>query len=528
MNHLKVTLNPYTELNTASLNGYPLSPYSELSNYIKEPFLNWASKLFDAADREINDMFELTVISERLEQLFFESLCQNSSCSTVCSQKFEADFLVEKRFNVIQRLADKYEIPYNLEDFKIPAKINSNISVNNDLLALSTDAPFLLITKDYPTSVTTEPKIALVVAGENKITVANDGHYVWYVSEQSLNETVTAIINRFARIPFIVKTAEALLANKLLDSTDREIISLATSITPILLVENINNIEVGTTTAVKVKVVPENATVPTLRVETNDSHIIEINGLDIRGLSVGETEISIFKADEIIPFAKKKIKVYQDNSVKKIILNRTEPNMGIGRTQTIEISTVPEDAEDRQFVVWSVDNANIASVDEKGVVTAKGTGRVIVTASTPRVKESVIIDILPNINKITLSDRNLKVIKGESTTIDVGYSPSRCFNSDYHWTSNDNNIAYVETLPDGTSVVRTKDIGKCTLTCMADEGCCTETCEVEVCTEEQIQQEIKAENDKRLSKIDIACMIGIPVGIAMAIVVGAIIFFSTL
>lgn len=38
MNSFKITIDPYKQLNTASLNGQPLSPYSELSNYLTTPF----------------------------------------------------------------------------------------------------------------------------------------------------------------------------------------------------------------------------------------------------------------------------------------------------------------------------------------------------------------------------------------------------------------------------------------------------------------------------------------------------------
>ncbi len=52
MNILKIKLNPYKDVNIASLDDKPLSPYSELNNYMKEPFLKWADKLLGAAERD--------------------------------------------------------------------------------------------------------------------------------------------------------------------------------------------------------------------------------------------------------------------------------------------------------------------------------------------------------------------------------------------------------------------------------------------------------------------------------------------
>lgn len=74
MNTLKLKLNPYKDINIASLDDKPLSPYSELNNYMKEPFLSWVSKLLEAAEREINDDYCLEVVSESFEALFLEGM----------------------------------------------------------------------------------------------------------------------------------------------------------------------------------------------------------------------------------------------------------------------------------------------------------------------------------------------------------------------------------------------------------------------------------------------------------------------
>ena len=83
MNTLRIKLNPYKDINIASLDDKPLSPYSELNNYMKEPFLKWADKLLGTAEREINDEYELIVAGESFEELFIsdmqndEDLCKS-------------------------------------------------------------------------------------------------------------------------------------------------------------------------------------------------------------------------------------------------------------------------------------------------------------------------------------------------------------------------------------------------------------------------------------------------------------------
>ena len=526
MNNLKITLNPYGEYNTASLDGNPLSPYSEISNFIKLPLLNWASELLDAAEREINDDFSLTIVGERFERLFLESLCcSQKSCVSFYTESFAVNFHVEKRFNVIKKLADKYNIEYTLKDFAltfysdVPMVLEKDILVPDDC-----DKAFLTIVKDRETAAKAEKlssaKIIILVSSQKRVTPLKSGKYLWEIPPEELYEVVSATLDRLARIPFIINVSKKLLSCKLLDLHDKEMVMLATSVTPLIKVENIGPLEVGSETNVKLKAVPEGSDIPSVRLESSASHIIEINRLTVKAVSVGQAVISVFKDDEIIPFAKLVVDTFKDNSIKRIILDRKEPNMGIGRTQQIELSVFPANAVDEKYIVWSVDNPSIATVDENGTVTAKANGRVTVTASTPKVSESVIIDVLPNITKITLSSDDIKLLKGDTTPISVICEPSNCFNNGYHWDTSDNNVASVETLSDGSLIVRAKENGTCTLSCIADEGGCSATCNVEVIDPDDVKKQIK----KQMSSIDIACMIGIPFAVIVILTILFIIF----
>lgn len=108
MNTLKLKLNPYKDINIASLDDKPLSPYSELNNYMKEPFLSWVSKLLEAAEREINDDYCLEVVSESFEALFLEGM-QNDfdSCKEYRTASFQVNTSTsESQDGVITALKD--------------------------------------------------------------------------------------------------------------------------------------------------------------------------------------------------------------------------------------------------------------------------------------------------------------------------------------------------------------------------------------------------------------------------------------
>ena len=88
MNTLKLKLNPYKNVNNISLDDRPISSYSELSNFMKEPFLKWADKLLATAERELNDEYDLVVQAEEFERLFLQDL-QNDVQSEYFCQNHE-------------------------------------------------------------------------------------------------------------------------------------------------------------------------------------------------------------------------------------------------------------------------------------------------------------------------------------------------------------------------------------------------------------------------------------------------------
>ena len=92
MNKVSLKLNPYQEFNTISLNDQNLSVYSELNNFMKEPFLKWAGQFFDSVERELNDEFDLCVRSQNFEFLFLCAMAKNfPDCLSVEREPFDLD-----------------------------------------------------------------------------------------------------------------------------------------------------------------------------------------------------------------------------------------------------------------------------------------------------------------------------------------------------------------------------------------------------------------------------------------------------
>ena len=273
MNTLKIKLNPYKDINIASLDDKPLSPYSELNNYMKEPFLSWASKLLDAAEREINDDYSLVVTSELFEKMFLEGMQNNfDSCKEYLTDCFVVDTSTSERFDSIKKLAVKYGINYSLDEFKLPIYTDVQLSLDATLVNATDIAHAKLIISNDKGVVEQASRnegwlIIVLITGRNTVVSIGDEKYVWEVAEDDIDKVLSSIVDRFVKTPVIVKVA-GLLNNVTytMDDKDRKLLSLATEIEPFLAISDVPEIEVGETVSLGVTAYPEASEIPNLRI----------------------------------------------------------------------------------------------------------------------------------------------------------------------------------------------------------------------------------------------------------------------
>lgn len=137
---------------------------------------------------------------------------------------------------------------------------------------------------------------------------------------------------------------------------------------------SVDKTTVGLMVGEKVKlvatVIPEDATNKNVSYESDDNNIATVTQ-DGEISAVGEGSIIVWVTTEDGQF-KAGCKVYVSNTahlVKEIELNETELTLAVGETFQLTAAIKPSYANNRN-IVWSSKNAQIATVDETGLVTA--------------------------------------------------------------------------------------------------------------------------------------------------------------
>ena len=132
----------------------------------------------------------------------------------------------------------------------------------------------------------------------------------------------------------------------------------------------------GEQKSISAKVLPDNATNKELVYSSSDTGVASVNSSTgmVSGVSKGIATITAKAANGISATYTVTVKVPATN----LILNKTELEMTKGKTEKLTATLSPTDSDDS--VTWSSSNNNIASVDSYGNVTAKGVGKVTITA----------------------------------------------------------------------------------------------------------------------------------------------------
>ncbi|MCR5322056.1 MAG: Ig-like domain-containing protein [Lachnospiraceae bacterium] len=487
MNTLSVKLNPYKNINTVSLDDRPLSPYSELNNFMREPFLKWAGELLEAAEREINDDFCLEITAGAFETMFLDGMSKGfEPCRDYRTKSFSIDTPAADRLADIEKIASKLGVTVDEKRFAIPVYSETDVSLPFAYVrAAGIEEAFLIISENADITERIGrlggESITLLINGSNRVSSIGGSKYLWETDSGSLDKIIGSIIDRFVKTPMITYYSERLEDGRdSLEEREKRELALSVEIDAFMYIEDPPEIEVDETVDLEIHMVPKNAEAPRIRLVSQNESIVVTEGLSITAVAPGETFIEIYRDQENVPFDRKKVLAYQNNVVQKIRLYVTDKQMCIGHSQQVGIELMPPDAEDAGEIRWSVDNSNIIRVDQNGVITAVNEGIATVTATAREVGKRIKVEVLPNIKRITVVPALCDVTIATPKKITVSIEPENCANKSYSWVSSDESIAVVETNAAGEQAIKGKRAGDCTITFKADEGDCQTKCAVHV------------------------------------------------
>lgn len=127
-----------------------------------------------------------------------------------------------------------------------------------------------------------------------------------------------------------------------------------------------------------------------------------------------------------------------------ISLNKQELIMGIGDTETLSATVIPEKPDKYYHINWLSSNPDVASVDDEGNVTANSKGKTEIAAFvSPDKKALCEVTVIPKATSIKINKTLTTLERGTTIGLKVIITPTDARN-DVTWQSDDPSIAIVD------------------------------------------------------------------------------------
>ena len=191
---------------------------------------------------------------------------------------------------------------------------------------------------------------------------------------------------------------------------------------------------------------------------------VDDNGL-VTALAVGEANITATAADGSGNSATCNVSV-APNLVESLSLKDTFISLDRGTSWQLTAIVEPRDADDIS-VTWSSNNADVATVDATGRVSAIGIGEAIITATTndgSELSATCYIVVTPKgVRYLNLNTYEMTMKVNESALLEVEVVPDDAEYSHIVWTSSDERVAVV----DDNGLVTARGVGQAEITVTA-------------------------------------------------------------
>ena len=167
--------------------------------------------------------------------------------------------------------------------------------------------------------------------------------------------------------------------------------------------------------------------------------------------------------------------VNEEVNATAVSLNNTKFTVNNGQTAKLVMSVTPTDFTDE--VTWKSTNTNIATVDNTGLVTAKGVGSATIKLTVGNVSASCSVTVLQPVTSISLNRTSLMLNALDTFELRATVYPADANNKNVSWSSSNESVATV----DDNGLVTAHSKGNAVITVASQDGSnISKTCSVTV------------------------------------------------
>ena len=247
-----------------------------------------------------------------------------------------------------------------------------------------------------------------------------------------------------------------------------------TAVCEVLVIQPATGIKLSKTTAsvakgeritLKATVLPSDASDKSVTWSSSNTSVAKVTSKGVvTGVNRGKAVITV-KAKDGGFTAKCTVTVL--NKVKGVTLNKSSATIYIGKTLALKATVNPSDANNKGLY-WYSGNKNIATVDQKGVVTPVKVGKVTIGVRTDDggFKDYCLVTVKKAVASFTINRSSLSLNVGQYFTFTSKVLPSDATDKTIRWTSSDTSVLAISQ----KGLIKAKKRGTATVTATTHNG----------------------------------------------------------
>lgn len=206
---------------------------------------------------------------------------------------------------------------------------------------------------------------------------------------------------------------------------------------------------------------------------SDNDETVTVDGGRITAIKAGTTIVRAISLDDETKTAECSVTV--TNPVTALELNKETLSLNAGGSEKLEVTVYPASAENK-LVRWTTSNAEVATIDDEGNVTAVASGTATITVISlddENVTATCVVTVKKAVSSVSLDVTEVELTVGEEKTLTATVLPADADDKTLVWTSSDESVVTVS----GGKIVAVKE-GEATIT--VSVGGKTATCTVTV------------------------------------------------
>lgn len=450
-----------------------LEASSRLNRYMSMPFYNWAPRILNDIYDIIGSEFVLYYTGREEEYRILMSLANEIGKKIrIVYKEPVVNMTIQKRMKELgsflknnpnlkyskhQRnilfLGNKEILNKYAEEIRMLqaensyCKLNFIMSVNGEKASIDLNDTLVYMYKDKDDNrfnineINNNYNIVMEEALINNSICIQNGIYTCSLSKATFFDNMFCFLLLFPLTDILHDVIEEVIGrNNNIISKQKLFLKSLLKNEPVYDLDVKQEIEVDEFVKWQITVFPEVSYIPNYIFEYSDFGIVKCSNQGIQGLSEGNCCVKLHKKGDLKTLKEFNFHVYKRNRISDIIFLDKELVLGIGKTHKMEVSFVPDNADNMNKILWTSSNSEVATVNQDGLIVGKKLGTCLITCKAEKIVANCRVQCKAYLERIefrNVENNKIHLIKGEEFILKIKKIPEDSIDGELKIISND-------------------------------------------------------------------------------------------